>query len=99
MNAPVSDFYIQFEPRRDTVVGEAVGESNLPNLTAYHIAPRLREKLPGLGWTQPGSSGNWTRVWRAEDWRPHEVAQLVIDTMQQAYGFDPATLTVSTATF
>ena len=80
-------------------MGEAVGEANLPKLSAYHIGPRMQSRLPGLGWTPPVDltldHGNWTRRWLPSEWDPASIAQLVVRTFTEVYGIEPWGLAVS----
>lgn len=99
IDAPRPGIYVQFEPKEDLIVGEAIGEQNLSRLQAYRIGPRLRERMPQLGWMAPGVAGNWYRKWSYDGWDPEQIARTVIELMEDVYGIDPATLRVSTATF
>ena len=93
VHAPRTEMYIQFRRVDDGVAGEAVGEQNLSKLTAYHVGPYLRERLPDLGWTAPqdadADAGNWTRAWSEATWDAPVVATLVVRTFEKAYGIEP----------
>ena len=96
IEAPQTEIYVQFAHVGDQITGEAVGESNLSELSAHRIGPMMRSHLAVLGWVPPAdpasNAGNWTRTWRESDWDPIEVAGFVVRTFEAAYGVEPAGL-------
>ncbi len=93
VHAPRTEMYIQFRRVDDGIVGEAVGEQNLPKLTAYHLGSSLRDGLPALGWTAPhdpdADGGNWTRTWSVGAWDGAAVAGVVVRTFRDVYHIEP----------
>lgn len=93
VHAPRTELYIQFRRVGEGIVGEAVGEQNLPKLTVYHLGDYMRERLPALGWTAPhdadADAGNWSRTWSAAAWDASAVAGLVVRTFRDVYGIEP----------
>ena len=96
--APETGIYVQFSGVAGSVVGEAVGEANLPKLFVHHMGEHLREALPRLGWSPPEAgaptSGNWSRVWSPDSLREADVARIVVATFSDAYGIHPWALVV-----
>lgn len=101
IEAPETGIYVQFMLVPDGFVAEAVGESNLPKLSAHHMGPAMRAKLPELGWIPPTDPsidhGNWTRTWPSSAWDPDSVARLVVRTFDEVFGLQPWALAVSLA--
>jgi hypothetical protein len=100
VEAPQSEIYVQFVRVGETIIGEAVGETNLSQLSAYRMGARMRARLPQLGWSPPAdqasNAGNWTRTWPRSGWDPADVERLVIETFDEAYGIEAAGLTAFT---
>jgi hypothetical protein len=100
IDAPGPDFYVQFSTDGQRVAGEAIGSANMPRLVAYHVDPRLRAKLPPLGWSPPTEAeghGNWTISWPLNDWDAGKAASLAVRTLEEAYGVDPGDLMIGEA--
>jgi hypothetical protein len=97
VEAPQTGFYVQFARVDSEIIGEAVGEANLPKLTAHHIGENMRKALPGLGWQGPDGStgGNWSRSWSIDSWDANAVAPMVVSTFSDGFGIYPWALVVS----
>ncbi|HEY4227030.1 MAG TPA: hypothetical protein VGM49_01740 [Candidatus Limnocylindrales bacterium] len=99
VEAPHTGFYVQFARGGSEVVGEAVGEANLPKLTVHHIGQSMRKVLPDLGWREPqadgSTSGNWSHTWLTDTFDEQDVAPMVVSTFANAFGIYPWALVVT----
>jgi hypothetical protein len=101
IEAPGTGIYVQVTAVPNGFAAEAVGESNLRKLIAYHMGPTMRAKLPDLGWTEPTDPatdhGNWTRLWPSAEWDPVPVARLIVRVFDEVYGLYPWAIAVRLA--
>jgi hypothetical protein len=100
ISAPETGVYVQFSRVDADIVGEVVGEANLPKLLVYRQGEHLRKALPSLGWLPPAvdgsTSGNWFRRWTRESWNEGAIARLVVATFSDGFGIEPAAIVVTT---